>query len=504
MRIVVELADELATKRLGEDLALALSLGDCLALHGDLGAGKSTLARAFLRAMADDEELEVPSPTFTLVQTYGLRIPVAHYDLYRLGDPSELDELGLDEALDSGIALIEWPERAPDDLPRDRISLTFSFKANGREVTFEGPENRLQRIRRMLDIRAFLAAHGLGAARRRHLTGDASSRAYEHVYPQTGPRVILMDAPNRPPSAIIADGKTYPELVHLAQDVQPFIAIAHLLDAKGFAAPRIHASDVSAGLLLIEDLGTDAILTETGAPIEERYRASVACLAALHRMPMERDIELSPGKVHHIPDFDRVAIRTEVSLLLDWYLQWKRGSGPTDAERAEYNAIWDRLVDQLADCEQSLLLRDFHSPNIIWRDGETGRSRVGLIDFQDAMIGPSAYDVASLVQDARVDIPADLARTLMQDYLTIRRVDAGFDEARFLKAWSIMAAQRNCKLCGIWVRLAERDGKPAYLKHMPRTLRYLQTALRHEALSPLREWFDRVGITPSESAMSGP
>lgn len=499
MRIVVELADELATKRLGEDLALALSPGDCLALHGDLGAGKSTLARAFLRAMADDEELEVPSPTFTLVQTYGLRIPVAHYDLYRLGDPSELDELGLDDALDGGIALIEWPERALDDLPRDRISLTFAFRADGREVIFEGPEATLQRIRRVLDIRTFLAAHGLGAARRRHLTGDASARAYERVYPETGPRVILMDAPIRPPSAVIADGKTYPELVHLAQDVQPFIAIAHLLDGKGFAAPRIHASDIEAGLLLIEDLGTDPIVTETGLPIEERYRASVACLADLHRTPMERDIELSPGKVHHIPDFDRVAIRTEVSLLLDWYLQWKRGSGPTDAERAEYNAIWDGLVDQLVDSEKTLLLRDYHSPNIIWRGDRSGRNRIGIIDFQDAMIGPPAYDLASIVQDARVDIPDELAAAMMDDYLAIRRIDAGFDETGLRKAFAIMAAQRNCKLCGIWVRLKQRDGKPGYLAHMPRTMRYLAQALDHEALSPLREWFAKAGIAPSES-----
>lgn len=502
--IHIELADESATARLGEDLALALSAGDCLALHGDLGAGKSTLARAFLRAMADDEELEVPSPTFTLVQSYALRLPVAHFDLYRLGDASELAELGLDDALDNGIALIEWPERALSDLPSDRISLTFTFVGAGRIATISGPQARLQRIRRVLDIRQFLADHGYGEARRCHLVGDASSRAYESVYPETGGRMILMDAPARPPGPIIADGKTYPQLVHLAENVQPFIAISGLLRAHGFAAPEIFAEQAESGLLLIEDLGREPIVTPTGQPIAERYRASVACLAELHRQTFDRDIEAGPGQTHHIPDFDRVAIKTEVSLLLDWYLPWKRGTAATATERAEYNRIWDGLVDCLDRSEKTLLLRDFHSPNIIWRSEREGLARIGLIDFQDAMIGPSAYDLASIVQDARVDMPEDLARVLMEDYLNLRRQDAGFDEQSFLRAWSIMAAQRACKLTGIWVRLAERDGKPGYMKHMPRTLTYLETALRHEALLPLREWCATVGIGATESVSSRP
>ena len=130
--IVVNLPDEAATIRLAEDLALALKPGDCLALSGDLGAGKSTLARALLRAIADDEALEVPSPTFTLVQSYELRIPVSHFDLYRLGDASELDELGLDEALASGICLVEWPEMAEALLPRDRLTLRLEHEGQGR------------------------------------------------------------------------------------------------------------------------------------------------------------------------------------------------------------------------------------------------------------------------------------------------------------------------------------------------------------------------------------
>ena len=162
--ISVFLKDDAATRQLGEDLALALKAGDCLALSGDLGAGKSSLARALLRAMADDDGLEVPSPTFTLVQSYPLRIPVSHFDLYRLGDPSELLELGFDEALETGICLVEWPEMAETELPAERIDLRLETEGEGRRATIAAPVAQADRIRRVLQIRAFLDANGQAGA----------------------------------------------------------------------------------------------------------------------------------------------------------------------------------------------------------------------------------------------------------------------------------------------------------------------------------------------------
>lgn len=140
--LTLTLADEAETIRLGEDLALALNKGDWIALSGDLGAGKSTFARAFLRALGDEDELEVPSPTFTLVQSYELRIPVAHFDLYRLGDASELDELGFDEALSSGICLVEWPEVADALLPQ------AAFSSSSNRAAAAGPRRSRHRRRR--------------------------------------------------------------------------------------------------------------------------------------------------------------------------------------------------------------------------------------------------------------------------------------------------------------------------------------------------------------------
>jgi N-acetylmuramate 1-kinase len=500
--LVVHLADDAGTALFGEDLLLALQIGDCVALDGDLGAGKSTLSRALIRALADDPDLEVPSPTFTLVQNYDLKFPVAHFDLYRLSDPSELDELGLDEALADGICLVEWPDKAGRALPKNRIEIEFQFASDGgRNLVIRAPEAKLARLGRVDEIRRFLKRCGYGDAHRRHLTGDASNRAYEHVYPADGSaRLVLMDAPKRPNGPPIRDGKPYSQLVHLAEDVRPFVAIGQALRERGFAAPEVLAQDLDAGLLLLEDLGEGGVLDGEGKPIADRYRASAACLAAIHDTPFDREIVIAGGHRHLIPDFDRAAMKFEVELLLDWHLPWKRNrQQATAAERSSYLAIWDQLIDELAGADTSIVMRDFHSPNIIWREDREGHDRVGLIDFQDAMIGPSAYDLVSLVQDARVTIKRPLMDQLMADYLSARARKADFNEAAFLKSWAIMSAQRACKLNGLWVRLKERDGKPGYMRHLPRTLWHLSVAFEHPVLAPLRNWCIEAGIELPES-----
>ncbi|MBP2509181.1 tRNA threonylcarbamoyl adenosine modification protein YjeE [Agrobacterium tumefaciens] len=491
--ITIPLEGEKDTIRLGEDLALALKPGDCLALIGDLGTGKSTLARAFIRAVADEPDLEVPSPTFTIIQTYDARIPVAHLDLYRLSDVSELDELGIDEMLEDGICLIEWPDIATDILPPEQtVTLTLTHSGEGRLASIEAPAKLKARLERVFAIRAFLAKNGRGDAARRFLSGDASTRAYETVS-TGGPDLILMDWRRPMRGAIVAEGKTYAEIAHLAQDARSFVALGNYLRNSGFCAPEILAADTDQGILLLENLGREGVLAPDGTPIEDRYLQSVACLAALHEASRPDLLPVGDGSAYEVPPFDRQAMKIEVSLLAEWYLPHKRGKPLTDSEKSDYYALWDRLIDQLADCETGLVLRDFHSPNLIWQPQNSGIRQVGLIDFQDAMIGPTAYDVASIVQDARVTISPELQARLLSHYLENRR-STPFDEAAFLKAFAIMSAQRNCKLAGIWVRLLERDRKPGYMKHMPRTFRYLSAALSHPELAPLRDWCLRMGI----------
>ncbi|TCQ25173.1 tRNA (adenosine(37)-N6)-threonylcarbamoyltransferase complex ATPase subunit type 1 TsaE [Rhizobium sp. PP-CC-3G-465] len=488
------LPDEASTMTLGEDLALALKAGDTVALSGDLGAGKSTLARALIRAVADDPFLEVPSPTFTLVQSYDLRIPVSHFDLYRLGDASEVLELGLDELSANGICLIEWPERAEGYLPRQSIVLTLEQDGDGRMAIFSGSEPILSRIRRSLAIRQFLNDQGYQGAARRHLNGDASVRGYERIREAAKPDLILMDAPRTTPGPILEDGKYYQQIAHIAEDVGAFVAIDLYLRKRGFGAPEILAQDIDAGILLLEDLGAEGVLDTEGAPIAERYIETARLLARLHAQALGDRLPLPGGQVHVVPPFDRAAIKIETRLLLDWFLPHHRGTPATPEERESYAAVWDRLIDLSDRGEKHLLLRDVHSPNILWREDRTGIDRVALIDFQDAMIGPTAYDVASLAQDARVTIAPDLGRAILEAYIAERHRLGPFDDASFLEHFHLMAAQRNCKLVGIWVRLMQRDGKSGYMKHMPRTFAYLREALDHPSLAPLETWLREAGL----------
>ena len=495
----IELEDAAATARFAEDVSLALKLGDCLCLSGDLGAGKSTFARALIRAIADDPDFEVPSPTFTLVQSYQLRLPIAHLDLYRIGSPDELDELGLDDALAEGAALIEWPEKALELLPGDRIILRFDGIGNSRTVTISAPEPFMARLERSRSARTFLDRQFKGPVVRRHLQGDASTRSYETIRPEERQPVILMNAARQPDGPPVRDGLPYSQIAHLAEDVVPFVAIARWLRAQGFAAPEILGEDLDQGFLLIENLGTDGILDKDGKPDPERYGLAIDCLAALHGRPLPGPLPVG-DRVHHVPAYDARAMQIEVELLTDWYLPWRRGAAVPDEERDAYLDLWRALFGRLESAEKSLVLRDYHSPNLIWREDKAGFDRLGIIDFQDAMIGPSAYDVASLCQDARVTVDPDLADQLLDRYVRARRSNnPDFDETAFREAYGIMAAQRAAKILGIFVRLKQRDGKSGYLRHLPRIEAYITASLAHPVLQPLRNWFAKAGIGESES-----
>jgi len=490
------LPDEAATGRLGQDLAAALRPGDVLALSGDLGAGKTALARALIRANAGDPELEVPSPTFTLVQAYAGRVPVSHFDLYRLGGPSELEELGFEEALREGAAIVEWPDRAAGRLPGGTVQVELRQHGGGRRVLVTGVGAAFERVRRALAIRDFLVDAGAGHAERIALTGDASARAYETIRAQGEADRILMNAPRLVLGPPVKDGKPYAEIAHSAQSVAAFVAIARALRERGVAAPQVLAADLDRGFLLLEHLGNGSFLDAEGRPAAERYAAAAELLATLHEKPWPPRLEAAPGVFHDMPPFDRGALAIEAELLLDWYVPWKTGKAADDRLRKAFAEVWEGLFDRLGKTEHGLVMRDFHSPNIVWRAGRSGSDRLGILDFQDALIGPTAYDVASLAMDARVTVPEAIEQATVAAYAAARRATrgAGFDEAGFREAYAIMAAQRNTKILGIFVRLKQRDGKPGYLRHLPRIRAYVGRALAHQALAPLAALYERYGL----------
>ncbi|TGQ38627.1 tRNA (adenosine(37)-N6)-threonylcarbamoyltransferase complex ATPase subunit type 1 TsaE [Mesorhizobium sp. M00.F.Ca.ET.216.01.1.1] len=483
------LADEAATASLGEDLAMALRPGDVLALKGDLGAGKSTLARALIRALADDETLDVPSPTFTLVQSYNTRVPVHHFDLYRLSSPGEIDELGFDDALVQGAALVEWPERAEAYLPETSVLIELVHDGDSRLARLSGQGAGFERAARSLAMRDFLHRAGWGKAQRRHFVGDASARSYEIVSLAGFPPRVLMNSPRLVLGPPVRDGRPYAEIAHSAQSVSAFVAIDRALRAAGVSVPEIHAEDLDQGFLLLEHLGSEGFLGDQDQPVAERYAAAAELLAMMHGKAWPQRIEAAPGVFHDVPPFDRDAMMIEADLLVDWYVPMLTGSPASKALRAGYNREWNAVLDRLDGREYTLMLRDFHSPNIIWRGERSGHDRLGVVDFQDALIGPSAYDVASLAMDARVTISSEIESQTLNAYIAARHAAGAFDEDAFVETYAIMAAQRNSKILGIFVRLEKRDGKPYYLKHLPRIRDYLRRALAHPALKGLHDFY---------------
>lgn len=489
------LPDEAATKRFGEDFALALVKGDLVTLSGDLGAGKSSLARAVIRAIADDEGLEVPSPTFTLVQSYeALRLPVAHADLYRISHGEELDELGLVEFLEYGVVLSEWPEQAEGFLPEPSFAVTLTHEGAGRRIAISGADAAIARLQRTLKIRSFLDNNDRAGATRRYLQGDASPRKYEIIDSAHGIEV-LMNAPAMPYDPPLRSGKSYRQLAHIAENIQAFVAIDDLLAKNGLRVPQMRAVDIDAGLLIIENLGLEGIRDPSGEPVAERYEAAGRFLAHLHGVQWPDHAPVAGYPDHIIAPFDRDAMIMEVSLVGHWYAPRMMGRKLSDAEAQAYEAAWDKVLDAIADCEKSLLLRDYHSPNLFWFEDAQGANKIGTIDFQDAMIGPAAYDVASLALDARVTITPELEKAVVDAYCDERRkLGHVFDEAAFRMAYAAMGAQRNAKLLGLFVRLDERDGKPHYLAHLPRIHDYLSRVLKHPVMAPVARWFDDLAL----------
>jgi len=503
----VTLANEQATERFAIDIAAALEPGDLVTLSGDLGAGKTTFARALIRTLAGDDTIEVPSPTFTLIQSYELpRFPLVHADFYRLSGAAELAELGFDDLPEGSVVLLEWPDRAAGFLPPDRLDITFTLApqlgAEIRNARVVGYGAFGARAERMPQVRAFLEESGFAAARRRRLVGDASTRIFERLTldDQT---TVLMNAPRRPDGPPVRDGKPYSAIAHLAEDVVPYVAVAVGLRDRNLSAPTILHADLERGLIMMEDLGDERIVGgDPPAPIAARYEAAIDLLVSLHRRKLPEKLPVAPQLDYRLPRYDMAAFLIEAELMLDWYLA-SADAPPTDAAREEFIALWREALEPAVNSPATWVLRDYHSPNLLWLPDREDVARIGVLDFQDALIGPAAYDVASLLQDARVDVPEALEVALLSRYARARRGhDQRFDAASFTRLYATLAAQRATKILGIFARLDRRDGKPQYLRHVPRLLTYLRRSLAHPALGPLKAWY-AANLPPRDASRDG-
>ncbi len=303
--------------------------------------------------------------------------------------------------------------------------------------------------------KVFLAGVGLAGVGWSVLAQDASPRRYLRLDPPH--RLVVMDA--------------------AGEDVQPFLRVQRLLADAGVSVPAIVAAD--SRFVLLEDFGDDVFpVVLNDANLVELYAAAADTLAVV-----------GGAGTAGLPVWDGPAMaRAAEATFLDWWWPERFGGPVAAAVREEFRAAMAKMLAPLADGPVGFVHRDYFAGNLFWLPGRPGIGSVGVIDFQDAAIGHPAYDLVSLVQDARRDLPPSLMEQEVQNYL-VRRPE--LDGKEFAAACIICAAQRHLRVAGLWVRLARRDGKPAYLQHAARTWRLLQGALREKPAAPLRAFFER-------------
>lgn len=309
------------------------------------------------------------------------------------------------------------------------------------------------------DARAakFLANAGWSGATRRTVAGDASNRRYDRLS-KGAATVILMDAP--------------PEK---GEDVRPFVAITELLRTRGLSAPKIHAVDEANGFLLLEDLGDAgfARVLEASPELENRlYSAAIDVL-----------VHLQSASAPDLPAYDTAMMTDRALLAFDWYQMAATGS-VDDAARDAAAAAFTTLLEPIL--PSVLIQRDYHAENLIWLPEREGVARVGLLDYQDALIGHPAYDLCSILLDARRDVPDSVQEAMLARYIDAARVT---DAAAFMRAYHALSLQRNMRIMGVFARLCVRDGKAHYVDLLPRVWRHVEAAL------------DGLGDTPLNSAI---
>ncbi len=321
-------------------------------------------------------------------------------------------------------------------------------------------------------ITAFLVQNGWGDAARAPLAGDASNRRYERLRHPTLGDAVLMDAPP-------ARG----------EDVRPFVAIAKHLSGLGLSAPQLFAQDAKNGFLLLEDLG-DALfkrVVQTNPELERPlYEAATDVLLTLHRAPLPKGL---------LP-YDAQVMAELAALAFDWYLTY--GAAPDPQSRSHFKASFQSLLAQHLEDSPVLIQRDYHAENLLWLPDRQGVARVGLLDFQDAMAGHAAYDLVSLLQDARRDVPPAIETEMITRYLD----GSDKDRAAFDTAYHLLGAQRNLRILGVFARLCLRDGKAHYVDLIPRVWGLLQRDLDHHALAPLARVLRDTLPTPNAALLN--
>ncbi|MGR4865547.1 N-acetylmuramate/N-acetylglucosamine kinase AmgK [Caulobacter sp. LARHSG274] len=342
---------------------------------------------------------------------------------------------------------------------------------------------------------AFLAAHGFGDVRREPLGGDASTRSYERLH-RGGDSFIFMDQPPSietapcPPDATPAERAAlgYNALARLAAGrVDAFVACAGWLRAQGLSAPQVLAADPAAGLAVLEDLGDDlyARLIEAGADEAPLYDAAVDGLLTLHAAPTPGVLAYG-GSTWPLLTYDGLALKTAHDIFVEWMPRFRPVTLDA-ATLADWEALWAPIRARGEAGATVFCHRDYHAENLIWLPDRQGAARVGLLDFQDAVLAHPAWDLSMLLHDARRTVSPQREAAGLDRYLAGR---PDLDRVAFLADYHALGALNIVRILGIFARLVTRDGKPRYADFVPRLWTYLDACFANPALAGLKAWFD--------------
>lgn len=493
-KIILNLKDESETLAFAKQVARYTVAGDFIRLEGTLGAGKTTFARQFIRALAENESLAVPSPTFNLVQTYGeTRLPVAHVDAYRVTNPFELEMLDLDAYFEHGVVLMEWSKNVEDALPEyippkryvmeTEIGdmLTISLKEeneNARTVTLEAKGTWLKRLSlfvpnlmREQDSAGrvnFMKSLGYENVKFKEIPSDCSFKTYYRT--NIGSKnLIVMDAP--PP----------------VEEIELFMYMTDYLNSINIHAPKIYESDTKKGYLLLEDLEAVAF-SEVCKNTDEQEKWLEKAVDILAHIAND-----TPADVWK---YDSHTPWLEAQRFTDWYLPWVTGHATDVSDRDAFKNAWLMAWPVLSKLPQTTCHWDYHVDNLMviknTDAGETGFNDMGVIDYQDARVGPICMDIACLLED-RFPVEEALKTKLIDRFLS--KLNTTVTKQDFMAGYNLCVAHRFFKITGLLVRLEQRDQRIGATARMGQVWKTLNTALEHDACKQIKAILTKIHIT---------
>lgn len=488
-QVTVIAKNESETESLAREIARYAVAGDFIRLEGTLGMGKTTFARAFIRALAGDEALAVPSPTFNLMQVYDeTRLPVVHVDAYRMADASELHMLDLEPYYANGVTLMEWCSNVEEGLPQyeppqryvmesevgDFLTVELADYENNpdqRQITLKANGTWRERFGLLpADVmrpqtqkgrQAFLKSCGYEDVSLTPTSPDCSFRTY-YRFEEKGEKRIVMDAP--PPVEKVSDFTT---MVKFYQEI-------------GLKVPHVFAEDTKGGYLLLEDLGDTSLNKMCQDTEKQKDWLSVAIDTLIHVANAPK-----ADVWHYTAD----SMWQEAKRFTDWYLPYVTGHATHIADREAFKNAWFTCFEKVKNLPQTTCHYDYHVDNLMCMGDEPKVDNLGLIDFQDARIGPVSLDVACLLED-RFPAGAPLREELRQRFLSGLDEKVSYDD--FMAGYYLCLLHRFFKITGLLVRLQERDKRQNVMGRMDEVWQTIHKCLEHEACAPIKDVLEQI------------